>query len=369
MSPEQRHRADLVDQMVATGRYTRAVAERILDRMPHALDPIPARVTESVEVTTGFGTKWTYALHKVAGGYTVTFRPVDVDARRKSGTGSTGGFISGTTLSGIPKVYRTQKEAYEAVVAHAGRGQYLLKKNPYRELEFRGMRRGMEAIPLKVVKAKSNVQAMGRSYAKHMEEADRADNLALKQKHRAKAFEVERDAGAFIEDIAEQVDESSQRQAKGILYSEFRAYSGMTRNPRTFRGVKRAGKKVAGSAPGKGRGKVDYKGWLGSAQRQRAELAYYKQMMPDLPKGFIESLDYNDLRGLLEERGVSEFRFTKSNPLGKTTRTAEQKERVKAIKDLYRSLERPSLADLMRQKKGLPPLRSGGTKAPSKKRR
>jgi hypothetical protein len=155
-----------------------------------------------------------------------------VDARRKSGTGSTGGFISGTALSGIPKVYRTQKEAYDAVVAHAKRGQYLLKKNPYRELEFRGMRRGTEAIPLKVVKAKSNVQAMGRSYAKHMEEADRADNLALKQKHRAKAFEVKQDAGAFIEDIAEQVDESSQRQAKGILYSEFRAYSGMTRNPR-----------------------------------------------------------------------------------------------------------------------------------------
>ena len=232
MSPEQRHRADLVDQMVATGRYTRTVAERILDRMPNALDPIPARVTESVEVMTGFGTKWTYALHKVAGGYTVTFRPVDVDARRKSGTGSTGGFISGTALSGIPKVYRTQKEAYDAVVAHAKRGQYLLKKNPYRELEFRGMRRGTEAIPLKVVKAKSNVQAMGRSYAKHMEEADRADNLALKQKHRAKAFEVKQDAGAFIEDIAEQVDENSQRQAKGILYSEFRAYSGMTRNPR-----------------------------------------------------------------------------------------------------------------------------------------
>jgi len=298
-APAKSASSSLVDQMVATGRYTRTVAQRILDRMPNALDGIPAQVTEEVEVTTGFGTKWMYALHKAKGGYTVSFRPVDVAARRQAGSGHTGGFISGTSLSGIPKVYRTQKDAYAAIVDHAKRGQYLLyKNNPSdivpglrigryivqkvrendvivlrqgdgdylyrvevttladlkRELaehddskrrknpregtelwEFRGMRRGYEETPMAVLRVQDTVRTKGREHARHMAEANRAENLALRQRHVAAARAVQNEVEGIIDAALERgkVEEGSPeaRRYRGMLFGAFREAE-RTRNPK-----------------------------------------------------------------------------------------------------------------------------------------
>lgn len=274
LAPEERHHSRLVDSMVATGRYTRVVAERILDRMPHALDGIPARVTDEVEVTTGFGTKWLYAIHKVEGGYTVSFRPLDVEKRRKSGMGHTGGFISGTSLSGIPKVYRVQKDAYAAIVDHAKRGQYLLYKNNPSDIvpglrigkytveqvrendvivrcagkrgdgddmyrveattladlkrvlaprenprdgseawEFKGFRRGYEEIPMAVLRMKDTMRLKGREHAKHTTDANRADNVNSRKLAYAKAKEVNDEVNDLIDsalDRAKVEDDSDE---------------------------------------------------------------------------------------------------------------------------------------------------------------
>jgi len=273
-SPEERHHSRLVDSMVATGRYTRVVAERILDRMAHSLDPIPARVTDEVEVTTGFGTKWLYAIHKVEGGYTVSFRPLDVDKRRKSGMGHTGGFISGTSLSGIPKVYRVQKDAYAAIVDHAKRGQYLLYKNNPSDIvpglrigkytveqvrkndvivrcagkrgdgddmyrveattladlkrvlaprenprdgseawEFKGFRRGYEEIPMAVLRMKDTMRLKGREHAKYTTDANRSDNVNSRKLAYAKAREVKDEVNDLIDsalDRAKVEDDSDE---------------------------------------------------------------------------------------------------------------------------------------------------------------
>jgi hypothetical protein len=195
-------------------------------------------VTEEVEVTTGFGTKWMYALHKAKGGYTVSFRPLDVAARRQAGSGHTGGFISGSSLSGIPKVYRTQKDAYAAIVDHAKRGQYLLYKNPREgtELwEFRGMRRGYEETPMAVLRVKDTVRTKGREHARHMAEANRAENLALRQRHVAAARAVQNEVEGIIDAALERgkVEEGSPeaRRYRGMLFSAFREAE-RTRNPK-----------------------------------------------------------------------------------------------------------------------------------------
>ena len=105
-----------------------AVARRIVSRMADAGNVVPSRVADRLPVTTGYGTNWSYDIHKHDGGYVVTFQPRDVESRRTKG-GHVGGYLSGTSISGTPKTYRTKKAAFEAIAAHARRGQYLLYKN------------------------------------------------------------------------------------------------------------------------------------------------------------------------------------------------------------------------------------------------
>lgn len=119
----------LAQQVARKGLHPIEVARRIIARMPEAWSVVPAQVRDVVPVTTGYNTHWEYRLNKAADGWTATFTPQDLDARRRTG-GKVGGFLGPTGISARPYVYRTKTEAYEAVSKHAAKGQYLLQKNP-----------------------------------------------------------------------------------------------------------------------------------------------------------------------------------------------------------------------------------------------